>query len=154
MNNSENSSKPKNLKKLSGATIVVILLSIVLIVVGVIIFINKPTTLPPSKPKPADSEEKDEIGEVEGNKINQVILYGIEIYKSGTYTELPQSSSGYYITKAQLKEKGYDVSDLVINCSDNSPIIFFDTSRKLEDGQYPISVVYNCQSNKKADEKE
>lgn len=153
MNNSENSSKPKNLKKLSGATIVVILLSIVLIVVGVIIFINKPTTLPLSKPKPADPEEKDEIGEVEGNKINQVILYGIEIYKSGTYTELPQGPSGYYITKAQLKEKGYDVSDLVINCSDNSPIIFFNTTQELEEGQYPVSVVYDCQIKKVKEEK-
>lgn len=153
MNSSENSNKPKDSKKLSVATIVVILLSVILVVVGVIVFINKPTTLPLTNPKPVDSEEKDEIGEVEGNKINQVILYGIEIYKSGTYTELPQGPSGYYITKAQLKEKGYDVSDLVINCSDDSPIIFFDTTKELEEGQYPVSVVYNCQSKEVKEEK-
>lgn len=153
MNNSENSSKPKVAKKLNVARIIIIPLSIVLIVIGVIVFINKPTTLPLPNPKPVASEEDDEIGEVEGNKINQVISYGIEIYKSGTYTELPQGPNGYYITKAQLKEKGYDVSDLVINCSDSSPIIFFNTTQELEEGQYPVSVVYDCQIKRIKEEK-
>lgn len=144
MNNNENLSKTKEPKKINPVVIIVVLLSIALIVFGIIVFINKPNTLPAPNPSPVEPSEKEEIGEEEGNKINQVILYGIEIYQSGAYTELPQGPSGYYITKAQLKEKGYDVSELVINCSDDSPIIFFDTSKELGEGQYPVAVVYNC----------
>ena len=73
-----------------------------------------------------------------------IILYGIEIFKSGEFKNLPKKGKKYYITLDELKKRGYDVSNLVINCKGDNAILFFEDKEMDPVSGYPIYAIYDC----------
>ena len=92
--------KITNKNKIKLPMIIIALLGIALLIGGVAIAIlpkeNKKDTPPPSE------EKEEHYGEKEVNDINQIILYGIEIFKSGEFKNLPKKGKKYYITISKL----------------------------------------------------
>lgn len=136
----ENQEITKNKSKLP--IIFISIIGIILLVGGVSLALL-PTEKKDDNP-PTEKPEEEHYGEKEVNDINQIILYGIEIFKSGDYKKLPKKGEKYFITLDELKQKGYDVSKLVKNCEGDNAIIFFEDKEMDPVSGYPIYVIYDC----------
>lgn len=137
----ENQEITKNKSKLP--LIIISIIGIVLLVGGVALALL-PDEKKEETPPPTEKPEEEHYGEKEVNDINQIILYGIEIFKSGDYKKLPKKGEKYFITLDELKQKGYDVSKLVKNCEGDNAIIFFEDKEMDPVTGYPIYVIYDC----------
>ena len=119
----ENQEITKNKSKLP--LIIISILGIVLLVGGIALAFL-PGEEPKENPPSSEKEEEEHYGEKEVNDINQILLYGIEMFKNGEFRNLPKKGEKYFITLDELKQKGYDVSHLVKNCEGKDSIIFFE----------------------------
>lgn len=94
------------------------------------------------------NEEKKELTvEEKGNKINGLMIIGVELYNSGKYKEFQQTSDlMYYVTLGELKALGYtDVEKILINCSDDDRIIYFDDEHLSEySSKMPVLARFDC----------
>ena len=136
----ENQEIPKKKNKLP--IIIICLLGAVLLVGGVVMILL-PKEEPKKPSKPEEQEEK-HATEEEVNDINQILLYGIEMFKSGEYKNFEKKGEKYFITLDGLKQKGYDVSNIVKNCKGDNAIIFFEDKEMDPVTGYPIYVIYDC----------
>lgn len=94
------------------------------------------------------NEEKKELTvEEKGNKIDGLMVIGVELYNSGKYKEFQQTSDlMYYVTLGELKALGYtDVEKILINCSDDDRIIYFDDEHLSEySSKMPVLARFDC----------
>lgn len=99
-------------------------------------------------PTPSKDEVQEELtAEEKGNRINELIIIGIELYNNNKYKEFDRSSdSMYYTTLGDLKELGYNsVEELLIGCNDTDRIIFFDSEHPEKySSNVPILINIDC----------
>ncbi len=106
--------------------------------------LEKKTNLPSTD---LGNSKPDLTVEEEGNLILKLTKYGKVMYEDGSYLQLNEAKDYYYITLGELKNKGYlEIENLVYNCKNNDPIIYFYKNTK-DFEFYPIVVTYYCSWN-------
>lgn len=97
-----------------------------------------------SEEKEPEEKEPELSDEEQGNIITKLTEYGEKLYDDGSYLNFSQNDEAYYITKGELKEKGFsDIESLTHNCKDEDSIIFFYKNSEDFEGK-PIVVSYFC----------
>ncbi len=131
--------------------ILIIILAIILIVTGVTIGFISMNKNKKDNPTPPNNEVQKELtAEEKGNRINDLMIIGLELYSNDKYKEFDKTSDlMYYATLGDLKELGYNnVEQLLIGCSDTDRIIFFDP-KHLEKYSSNVPILINIDCRKK-----
>lgn len=131
--------------------ILIIILAIILIVTGVTIWFISMNKNKKDNPTPPNNEVQKELtAEEKGNRINDLMIIGLELYSNDKYKEFDKTSDlMYYATLGDLKELGYNnIEQLLIGCSDTDRIIFFD-SEHLEKYSSNVPILINIDCRKK-----
>ena len=135
----------RNQKKIN---ILIIILAIILIVTGVTIGFISMNKNKEDNPTPSNNEVQKELtAEEKGNRINDLMIIGLDLYNNDKYKEFDKNSdSMYYATLGDLKELGYNnVEELLIGCSDTDRIIFFDSEHPEKySSNAPILINIDC----------
>lgn len=138
----ENNTNKTNNKKF----LIMAIVAVILIVTGIVLAF---TMKKEEKPQTEKTEQKEELTPQEQvETIDGIEKIAIEIYKSGNYTHYGQTSRGYYITYAELKQLGYNNIDTLVQgpCRDDQRIIYINSNNPNPDQEYPVGIVYDCQS--------
>lgn len=131
--------------------VLIIILAIILIVTGVTIWFISMNKNKKDNPTPPNNEVQKELtAEEKGNRINDLMIIGLELYSNDKYKEFDKTSDlMYYAGLGDLKELGYNnVEQLLIGCSDTDRIIFFD-SEHLEKYSSNVPILINIDCRKK-----
>ena len=135
----------RNQKKIN---ILIIILAIILIITGVTIGFISMNKNKEDNPTPSNNEVQKELtAEKKGNRINDLMIIGLDLYNNDKYKEFDKNSDlMYYATLGDLKELGYNnVEELLIGCSDTDRIIFFDSEHPEKySSNAPILINIDC----------
>lgn len=130
--------KKKNI--LIGYAILVI--SLLLIGFGTLFIfkINKPN--PNKNPNGQENNVSDDLDDNREEKENDLYTVLSEMYTSNAYTELPKDETGnfYYLTLAEYKKRGYDLTLVNTDCPDYSEVATFGIEIPDYDKPYPFIV--------------
>lgn len=128
--------------------IITIILAIALITTGVTIGFISMNKNKEDNPTPSNNEVQKELtAEEKGNRINDLMIIGLDLYNNDKYKEFDKNSDlMYYATLGDLKELGYNnVEELLIGCSDTDRIIFFDSEHPEKySSNAPILINIDC----------
>lgn len=153
----QNNQNESNKQQTNNKKVIAIISAIValIIVIVVIILVIKPGSIfsgktPSDDDKPTMTPEEkqeymDQLNSQEGMNLSQALYtYAIDIYNNKKYELLPKDENDvYYASKYDLELMNYDISLIPDTCKSETPIIYFDINKKLNESYEFEPIVYN-----------
>lgn len=136
--------------------LVISVILLVLLALGLIIFVvvngkdNETNKNIDNDNTDKNIEEKIELDDEQQKLFDLLYKYGKEIYEKEEYKNFQKNENDvYYATKEDLSTLGYDISSILEDCDQKTPIIFFDVDNKLLDeySAEPLQIVLKCNAN-------